>query len=217
MDKINIILVDDHLIVRDGIKQILLKEENFIVVGEAENYDELIKLINFSTPDIILMDISLTGKNGIEITKELNKSYPEIKVIMLSMHISEEFIINSINAGALGYLPKNTSKKELIESINTVYNGGQHFNANISNIAIKSLIKSKNTEKEINSDNQLSKREIEVLKLYAEGYSNKEISDKLFISIRTVESHKNHIIQKLDLKSPVDLIKYAIKNKMIDF
>jgi two-component system response regulator DegU len=216
MEKIQIILVDDHAIVRDGIKQLLQKEENFLVLGEASNFAELLQLLKSYSPDIILMDISLPDKSGIEITKELSKNHPGIKIVMLSMHVNEEFILNSLDAGADGYLPKNTNKKELVECINTVFSGNQYFNSSVSNILLKSFIKNKKQEKSEKEDNTLSKREIEILKLYAEGYTNLEIAEKSGISIRTVESHKNHIIQKLNLKSPVDLIKYAIKNRIID-
>jgi two-component system response regulator NreC len=134
------------------------------------------------------------------------------------MFTQEEFIFNAIQAGAKGYLPKNTSKKELLEAIEAVHKGEEYFSQQISGIILKSYIKkAQNQEDESKKkEDLLSKREIEILKLFAEGVSNQEIADKLFISVRTVESHKNHIMQKLELKNTVDLVKFAIKNKIIE-
>jgi len=217
MDKIKIILVDDHQIVRDGIKSLLSRETLFEVIGEASGRDELYGILNYSLPDIILMDISLSNLSGIELTKEITAKFPNIKIIILSMHIGEDFIINSINAGARAYIPKNTTRKELIDSIKAVSVGGEYYPPNISSIIIKNMVRNKlgdakkHTPKDI-----LSSREIEILKLYCDGMSNKDISEKLFISVKTVESHKNHIMNKLDLKSQVDLIKYAIREGIVD-
>jgi DNA-binding NarL/FixJ family response regulator len=216
MNTIKIILVDDHDIVRDGIKSILQSHSSIKIVGEAGNYDELINILKFELPDIIILDISIPDKSGIEITRILKKDYPQIKIIILSMYIIDEFIFNSLEAGAIAYLPKNTSKKELISAIEHVNDGKEFISDQISNVILKGYlqkIKKGNTE---NKNEKLTKREKEILVLFAEGVSNKEIADKLFISIRTVESHKNHIMQKLQLNSTVDLVKYAIKNNYID-
>jgi DNA-binding NarL/FixJ family response regulator len=216
MNTIKIILVDDHDIVRDGIKSILQSHSRIKIVGEAGNYDELIKILKLESPDIIILDISIPDKSGIEITRILRKDYPQIKIIILSMYIIDEFIFNSLEAGASAYLPKNTSKKELISAIEHVNEGKEFISDQISNVILKGYlqrIKKGNSE---NKNEKLTKREKEILVLFAEGVNNKEIADKLFISIRTVESHKNHIMQKLQLNSTVDLVKYAIKNNYID-
>jgi len=216
MSKIKIILVDDHEIVRDGIKSLLFNNENIEIIGEASNREELLKSLKSNTPDLIIMDISLPGKSGIEITEELTEEYPAIKVLILSMFTEEEFIFNSIKAGAKGYLPKNSKQEDLERAINIIQNGEEFFSPLISEVVMKSYIRKIRNEKNINSNqNNLSARELEILKLVAEGISNKEISEKLFISIRTVETHKSHILQKLNLKSTVDLVKYAIKNEII--
>jgi DNA-binding NarL/FixJ family response regulator len=218
MIKIKVMLVDDHQIVRDGIRALLLNEENIEITDEASDGEELFRKLLKHKPDIVIMDISLPDKSGIEISKEIQSLYPEIKVLILSMYNNEDFVFNAIRAGAKGYLPKNTSKKELVEAINSINEGHEYFSEEISDIILKSYVKKiQKTDDVVNNKIELlSTREIEVLKLFIEGKTNQEIADKLFISIRTVESHKNHIMQKLELKSIVDLIKFAIKNKIVE-
>jgi DNA-binding NarL/FixJ family response regulator len=160
----------------------------------------------------------MPGMSGIELTRLIASRYPSVRVLILSMYTSEEFIFNAINAGAIGYLPKNTSRHELIEGIKSVARGEEYYAESISNVILKSYIKKakSGSEETGNNENQLSKREMEVLRLFAEGFTNQEIADKLFISIRTVESHKNHIMQRLELKSSVDLVKFAIRNNLVN-
>lgn len=218
MSRISIALVDDHQIVRDGIKSLIHNQDGIEVVIEAEKGQELLDKIRANSPNIAIVDVSLPEISGIELTKIITNDFPDIKVIILSMHTTQEFVFNAIKAGAKGYLPKNITQKELLEAINQVYNGKEYFSKDISEIILKSYLKQiKNPERagEYNQEN-LTARETEVLKLVAEGYSNQLIADKLFISIRTVESHKNHIMQKLELTSTVELVKYALKNKIID-
>lgn len=218
MEKIRIILVDDHQLVRAGIANLLIGEPGFEIIGEAADATEFLSLIEKNQPDIAILDISMPGLSGIELTRKISTAFPKIKVLILSMYTSEEFIFNAINAGAKGYLPKNTSKLELIEAIRTIYRGEDYYAESISNIILKSYIKKAKIgpEETRSREHLLSKREMEVLRLFAEGYSNQEIADKLFISIRTVESHKNHIMQRLELKSSVDLVKFAIRNNMVN-
>ncbi len=220
MEKIKIILVDDHRLVRAGIKSLLDDNEMIEILGEAQDGKELFEMLKTQLPDVILMDISLPGQSGLELTRQLSAStqFAGIKVLILSMFTQEEFIFNAIQSGAKGYLPKNTTKKELLDAIFTVFNGEEFYAQQISGIILKSYIKKAQNQEDDSKkkEEQLSKREIEILKLFAEGTSNQEIADKLFISVRTVESHKNHIMQKLELKNTVDLVKFAIKNKIID-
>lgn len=213
---IKVFLVDDHTIVRDGIKALLAGHEDIQIIGEAHNGAEMLTLLKICTPDVLLLDISLPDYSGIELCALLRKDYPSIKVLFLSMYTSEEYVFNAIKEGAKGYLPKNISQPELLVAIRTIYSGNDYFSESISNIILRSYIKkAKNNEPEV--DVLLSKRELEILKLFAEGLSNPLIAAKLFISTRTVESHKNHIMQKLNLKSPVDLVKFAIKHRIIEF
>ena len=218
MDKIRIILADDHQLVRTGIANLLAEETEFEIIGEAADANELIHLLGQGEPDIAILDIAMPGMSGIELTRQLKAKHPDVKVLILSMYTSEEFIFNAINAGAKGYLPKNTSRNELMDAIRAVAHNQEYYAESISNVILKSYIKKakSGTTEESSNENQLSKRELEVLRLFAEGFSNQEIADKLFISIRTVESHKNHIMQRLELKSSVDLVKFAIRNNMVN-
>ncbi len=218
MEKIKIILVDDHQIVRDGIKALLNDAEDIDIISEAASYNELREKLKLQNPDIIVMDISLPEISGLEITKMLSETYPHLKVLILSMYTGEDFIFNAIKAGAKGYLPKNTTRKEIIDAIHAVFNNNEYYSESISKVILKSYVQKAKSSDSLpeRAEDKLSAREIEILKYFAGGMSNQEIADKLFISIRTVESHKNHIMQKLELKSTVDLIKYAIKNKIVD-
>ncbi|MCX6267707.1 MAG: response regulator transcription factor [Bacteroidetes bacterium] len=218
MSKIRIFLVDDHQLVRDGIKALLISAEDLLILGEASSGRECFEKIALDPPDILILDISLPDTNGIEITKRITVEYPEMRVLILSMYTNEDFIFNSVKAGARGYLPKNTSREELLSAIHAIYEGEEFFSDTISRIMLKSYVR-KAKEDDLSPQRgpiPLTSREIEILKLFAEGYINKEISDQLDISIRTVETHKNHIMKKLELKSTVELIKYAIRNKIVE-
>jgi DNA-binding NarL/FixJ family response regulator len=218
MKKIKIILVDDHQLVRDGIKALLSGVSDLEIISEASDSKELFQQLTTLKPDILIMDISLPEISGIEITKTISKDYPDIKVLILSMYNSEDFIFNSIKAGAKGYLPKNTSRNELLEAIYAIQSGEDFYSESVSKTMLRSYIRrATDDEKPTEKSNEiLTTREIEVLKLYVEGLINKEISDKLDISIRTVETHKNHIMRKLGLKSTVEMVKFAIRNKIVE-
>ncbi len=215
METTKIILVDDHQIVRDGIKALLKDEESVKILAEAQSGEEILDLLGKVSPDMLIMDISMPGASGIETAKQVSKSYPHVKLLFLSMFLNEDFILGAINAGAKGYLPKNTTKEELIQAINSIMQGKDYFNKEVSDIIMQNYVK-KAKEKDTAKDFKviLTSREIEILKLFADGLTNQEIAELLFISVRTVESHKTHIMQKLRLKSTVELIKYAIKNNI---
>ncbi len=218
MSKIRIFLVDDHQLVRDGIKALLISADDLSILGEASSGKECFEKIALEPPDILILDISLPDTNGIEITKRITAEYPDTRVLILSMYTNEDFIFNSVKAGARGYLPKNTSREELLSAIHAIYEGEEFFADSISRIMLKSYVR-KAKEDDMAPQKgpiPLTTREIEILKLFAEGFINKEISDQLDISIRTVETHKNHIMKKLELKSTVELIKYAIRNKIVE-
>ncbi len=217
MALIKLILTEDHQILRDGVKA-LIASENIAIIGEASSGTELMKLLEKEEPDIILMDISLPDLSGIELTRQISELHPKVKVLILSMYTDESFINQAIKAGARGYLHKNTTREEMLIAIDTVYSGNDFYSDSISKIILKSYInKAKsNVEEIVNPHEVLSKREIEILIMFAEGLINKEIAEKLFISIRTVESHKNHIMQKLNLKTQVELVKYTIRHNLIN-
>lgn len=218
MPETRIVLVDDHPIVRDGVRSLLEGNDDYILAGEATDGKELLENLPVMKPDLVIMDISLPRMSGIEVTKILSEQYPDIKVLILSMHTGEDFIFNAIKAGAKGYLPKNTTRKELIDAINSLIAGEIYFNESISNTILKSYIRKAQQQDQNDEDSAgvLSPRESEILKMVAEGLTNQEISDKLFISIRTVESHKNHIMQKLKLRTTVDLVKFAIRKGIVE-
>lgn len=217
MDNIKVILADDHQLVRDGIRSLIKDAKNIEVIEEASDGYELLEKLKTTKPDIIVLDVSMPRLSGIEAIKKITDEFPAVKVLVLSMFTSEEYIFNAIKAGAKGYLPKNTSKKELLEAIYSINAGNEYFSDSISNIILKSYIRKAKTNDDYSGKRQnvLSSRELEILTLFAEGSTNQEIAEKLFISIRTVESHKNHIMQKLELKTTVDLVKFAIKNNII--
>jgi len=217
MKQISIIIADDHQLFRDGLKSLLINEKNIKIIGEASSGEELLMILNTKKPNIIISDISMPGKNGIETTKIITEKFTEIKVLILSMYINKEYIIDAIDAGVKGYLPKDISKDELLLAINKIVSGEEYFSGDIAQIALKSYIeKSKQQYSNSLPQNILTERELEIVKLVAEGLINKEISSKLNISIRTVDNHKAHIMQKLDLKSSIDIVKYAIKNEIIN-
>lgn len=218
MDKIRVALVEDHQLVRDGIRSLLTNLPNIEVVAEADCAKTMLNLIEQARPNVLLVDISLPEISGIELAKLITTNHPGIKVIILSMHTEQEFIFNSLRNGAKGYLHKSISREELIEAIEQVYDGSEYFSKEVSGIILKSYLRQiKNPERvEEYDDKKLTPRELEILRMVAQGYSNQLIADKLFISVRTVESHKNHIMQKLELTTTVDLVKYAIKNGIID-
>jgi DNA-binding NarL/FixJ family response regulator len=216
---IKVLLVDDHKIVRDGIRALLSGQEDIRIYDEAGSGSELFRQLNSGLPDIVLMDISLPDISGIELCEKVREQFPLMKVLFLSMYTSEEYIFNAIKAGAQGYLPKNISQDELLHAIRAVAAGEEYFSESVSNVILKSYIK-KAQDKEpenLTQSSALSKRELEILRLFAEGNTNPQIAEQLYISTRTVESHKNHIMQKLGLKTAVDLIKFAIKHHIIDF
>lgn len=216
MDKIKVILIDDHHIVREGIKILLMNLKDIEVVGEASNGDELFELLKTKEPHILILDIMMPGLSGIEITRIVKDEYPEIKIIILSANTDNDSVFDSLKAGAHGYLPKNAKREELLEAVYMVASGNEFLSDSISQTVLRNYISRARTgDKNGKEEAGLTKRELEIVELFAEGLSYKEIAERLFISARTVESHKNNIMEKLELRSIVDLVKYAIKHKII--
>ena len=212
-----IIIADDHQIVRDGISALLMRKPDIEIIAEASNGDELLNVLQNIIPDIIIMDISMPGKTGIEITRIVKEKYPQIEIIIFSSHSEGENVIEAIEAGAKGVLPKNTVREELTAALQAVYEGREFISKYIPHSTFTNHIKAKkeslNAQQKIKAI--LSDREFEVMKLVVDGKTNKEIADLLFISQRTAEKHKSNLLAKLDMKSVVDLVKFAIKNKII--
>ncbi len=214
MEKIKVIIVDDHKLVTDCISLFLKSAPEIEVVGIAHSGKEALKLLGEVVPDVILVDISMPEMSGIETTEAIKKKYPAIKVLILSMHSDYDNISDAIDAGADGYVPKDVASEELIEAINAIHSGKNFFHTTISDEIVRNY--STKRKKNVSALPQLTKRELEVLQLFAEGFNNTEIADKLFLSVRTIESHKNHILQKTNMKNSVELIKFAIKHKIIE-
>ncbi len=215
MEKIKVILSDDHQMFRDGVKSILNDEAGIEVVGEVGRGQDLIELLSSVTPDLVITDISMPGMSGLEISEYIKKNHPGIKVLILSMHVNEEFIVKALETGASGYLPKDTSMNELLEAIYAINRGENYYNKDISDTVLKSIMRKSSSGDKRDQGVALTEREMEILRNVVEGSTNKEIARKLCISIRTVDSHKNNIMHKLKLKSSVELVKYAIKNNLV--
>lgn len=204
--ELKILVVDDHKILRDGLINMIEKFPNFKVVGEATNGREALNLTQKLKPDVVIMDVAMEGLNGVEATQQIVQQSPETKVIGLSMHSNKRFILGMFKAGAYGYLLKDCDSGELIEAIKTVAQNKKHISQQISGAIVDELISP--TKKD---ESELSHREKEILQLIAEGKSSKEIAEILFLSSKTVDSHRKNIMDKLELYTIPDLTKYAIK------
>lgn len=210
---IKIIISDDHQLFRDGIANLLSSSPQIEIVAQAENGSEVIEKAMQLKPDIVIMDLSLPNINGVDATRILNKELPKTKVLVLTMHAEKNYIKEALEAGAYGYLFKDCSYDQLIEAINTVYRGKKYLSNKITEILIQDYL---NKDEDLSVKGQvLTERESEILKLLAEGKTTREISNLLFVSVKTVGTHKQHILEKLQLKSNSDLIRYAIKKGII--
>lgn len=215
MTKINILLVDDHLLVRNGLRSLLESEPNFVVVGEGTNGEEGVDLTLKLNPDILIIDVRMPIMNGIEAVAKLSEIGTDTRSIILSMHDSEEYILKAISAGASGYLLKDTNKDEFIKAITNVYNGGKYFSGDTTDAIVKSLINGtgSTTQQHISNGNsvisKLTKKESEILEFILHGFTNIEIAEKLGKSKRTIETHRFNLMKKLDVKNLVELSKKA--------
>ncbi|HTF18501.1 MAG TPA: response regulator transcription factor [Chryseolinea sp.] len=216
-NKVRILLVDDHTILRDGIAAILNSVAGMEVVGGCSSGEEAINVAMERKPDVILMDIMMGGMTGLEATRWIKEQDSSIKVLIISSEIKKELVSNGIKAGIDGYLPKDVDKATLVEAIHSVMQGKKYFNAAITNLVFEDFYQGESegrkTVQKISKD--LTSRENEILRLVASGKSNQETADILFISVKTVETHKANILGKLGLKNAVELTKYAIKNGII--
>jgi DNA-binding NarL/FixJ family response regulator len=214
---IHVLLVDDHVMLRDGVAAILNQVEGIKVVGGVSSGEEAVNGLKTYNPHIILMDIMMSGMTGLEATRWIKEQDKNVKVIIISSEVKKELVSEGIKSGIDGYLPKNADKATLVDAIRTVFKGEKYFNQAIMNLVFEDFYKG---EKEGTKASRpvaqgLTKRENEVLELVAQGKSNQEVADTLFISTKTVETHKTNILEKLGLKNTAELVKYAIKNNII--
>lgn len=208
--KIRVVLADDHQLLREGIRSILSKEPDVEVVGEAENGRQALDLVEKTKPNVVIMDISMPNLNGIEATRKIKESHPEAKIIALSMHQDKRFIASMLEAGASGFLLKDCATEELIKSIHTVMQNKTYLSPLISDIVVGDYVTKLKTQTDSPVE-KLSDREREVLQLLAEGKSTKEIADILFVSVKTIETHRQQIMNKLDIHNIAELTKLAIR------
>ncbi len=218
MSNIKTFIVDDHQIVCDGIRALLEDVDDIEVMGCASNLAGLIEKIRGQYIHVVLINIYNPTDDEIEKLRSIKKEFPNMNLLVLSMNEDKDFILKTLKAGARGYLTKDTSRSELIEAIYTIRGGYDYYAKQITNIILNNYLRDTDPENLIKDqqDKSLSSREIDVLKLFGQSYTNREIADALFISVRTVESHKTNIMKKLNLKTTVDLVKFAIKNDIIE-
>ena len=216
MRKIKVLLVDDHDIVIIGLKAFLSKNHDIEIVAITTDGEDTIAKVEDLLPDVVVLDIDLPKISGIEVTEFITKNYPDVKVLLHTSYADEAHIISGFEAGASGFVPKNFKSDQLLEAIRTVAKGEKYIKGSVSEVFIASYFNNKKTEETISKIKQsLTAREIEILKLITDGLSNQEIADKIFISVRTVEAHKHNIMSKLEIYNTAELVKYAIKSKII--
>ena len=204
-----VILADDHALFRSGVKRILEEVPGVEVIGEAADGMQLLALLREMTPDLIILDISMPKLRGLEAIQQIKSSYPQVQVLILTMHKDAEYLSYALSAGAAGFLLKQDADPELLEALTTIRRGKTYLSPAISEVVpdlLRRRQKPDGTPKEV-----LSHREREILKLLAEGKSSKEIGDLLFISLRTVQNHRANIMRKLKVRRTIDLIKYAVQ------
>ncbi|NOX48314.1 MAG: response regulator transcription factor [Chlorobi bacterium] len=215
MKEIRLLIVDDHQIIIDGLKSLLEDEAGIRLMGEANNGKEALDILKLLDVDIVLMDIDMPIMNGIEATKHILKDFPNVKVVILSMHKEGGLIKNLISIGAHGFLLKNSDQAQLVEAIRKVASGDKYFSPEVTMSLLNKTSINTSTLNGIDLLSQLTERETEILKLIAEGFSNKEIGEKLFISHRTVDTHRTNLMKKLDVGNIAGLIKLAIQNGLV--
>ena len=215
---IRVVLADDHVFVRDGIKSLLENEANIEVVGEATDGLEALKIVATEQPDLLILDIRMPNLTGIEVVEKLRNQNNFVKIVMLSMHESEEYVLKSIKAGADGYLLKGSSKEEFLKAVHTVANGGKYFSGDISSILIGQLgnpVATTESKQSPEEEMVITKREKEILKLLLSGKGNKEIAEALDISKRTAEVHRFNLMKKLKVKNLMELSNKANEFSLI--
>lgn len=216
MSKIKLFLVDDHKMIREGLKNFLADHEDFEIIAEAENGEDCLNQLENVTPDILLTDLNMPVMDGLELTKQVKEKYPDIKVIALTMMGESQHIKQMLVEGAMGYLLKNCSEEELITGIKNVYEGGTYYSPEVTNIILNNIRRVKPVASKVVSEMPLTEREKEVLHLIIKEKSNKEIADQLFISVRTVDAHKRNLLDKTGSKNVAGLVLYAIDRRLFD-
>ena len=217
MTPIRILLVDDHAVVRAGLRMLLGADPELQIVGEAENGAQALRLTDELAPDVVLMDISMPDMNGIEATRKIKGQNPNVVVLALTMHEDDQYFFEMLAAGASGYVPKRAAPNDLLSAIHAVHNGGVFLFPSVARVLVQDYVqRAARAGAAGHSFDVLTEREREVLTLIAQGLSNQEIADQLVISAKTVNRHRENIMAKLNLHSRVELVRYAIEKGLID-
>jgi two-component system nitrate/nitrite response regulator NarL len=212
---IRLLIADDHPVVISGVKNSLANSRRIRIVGEATDGPQVISAVKELAPDIILLDIAMPGMNGLQITRRLAKTAPKVKILAFTMHDDREYILEIVQAGAKGYVLKETSTSELIHAIETVFEDGTFFSPSVAQVLLDEQYGTRGGRK-LSTVSMLTEREREILTLLAHGHSNKLIADKLHVSLRTVQTHRQKIMKKLDIHTAIDLARFAIERGLSD-
>ena len=213
--KQRIVIAEDHRILREGLRALISSEPSLDVVGEAEDGRDAIHCVETLTPDLVLMDLSMPRMDGLDAIKEIKKRHPETKVLALTVHKTEEYILAALRAGADGYVLKDATQDELLMAMRSVLGGKSYLSPGASEKVIEGYLESRKTLKTSTSWDTLTPREREILKLIAEGYKNRDIADYLFVSVKTVEKHRANLMKKLDLHTTSSLTAFAMEKGLI--
>jgi two-component system, NarL family, response regulator NreC len=213
---IHILLADDHTILRAGLKMMLNAQPDMEVVGEAQDGRQAVHEAQRLHPDIILMDITMPDMNGIEATRQVKKQLPDVKVLILTMHENEEYVFQALRAGASGYMLKEAAHTDLINALHVIQSGNFYLSPTAQSVMVGDYLQRVRAGEEKDSYSSLTEREREILKLVAEGFTNNQIAERLVISPKTVDTHRTHIMDKLNLHSRAELVKYAMRRGLLE-
>lgn len=216
MAKIRVLLADDHAIVREGVKMILIKEPDIEVVGEASDGQEALDLVDRLKPGVVVMDISMPGMSGIEATQHVRERHPGVNVLALTMHEDESYVFKLLRAGASGYVLKRAAAQDLVQAVRAAAKGEAFLYPSVARKVVEDYLKRVETGEDRERYDGLTEREKEILTVIAQGLSNQQIAQKLYISIKTVQTHRAHILEKLGLHDRTELVRYAIRKGLIE-
>ncbi|WP_345264464.1 response regulator transcription factor [Nibrella viscosa] len=210
-------LVDDHSIVRDGIRLLLGQTEGLEIIEEANDGEEALEKLKTVRPDLVLMDISLPGMSGIQTTQVISRLYKNTRVLILSMHNNEDYILRSVEAGAFGYILKDSSSEEMVKAIRTIAAGEKYFSSPVANIILNGYMQQlkKGDRADRNRRSKLSKKEKEILQYLVDGMSSREIAERLQLSVRTVDNHRANMMRRLQVRNAAELVRMAVEEKLI--
>jgi DNA-binding NarL/FixJ family response regulator len=216
MKTVSIILADDHEVVRDGLKAMLARHKEYVVIGEASNGQEALEKVKNLHPAILLMDISMPGVNGMEAARIIAKEHPDVKVIILSMHQDIEHISECLESDVMGFVVKTEGGKELIKALEAVAHGKKFYSDAVTKAVLEKYASQRSPSKQPEQSIELTSREKEIIQFIGQGWTNQRIADKLFISFRTVETHRANLMRKLEAKNSIELVNNARKHRIIE-